>query len=352
MSTVLKYDRLDFGEVASVGSVNPSNLALYAKTDNYLYTKDSTGTERQVTFAVGSGLELWNGNIQVTSDIARYSFAGTFLQTNTFSATQRITGAGNGLRLDELFAVPSTPAASTRTVFMSPSGLRSIDPTGTAYTYARDEYSNEFTAAQRIWASSNPTPQLHLGIAGNTGGQIFGLINGNTVSVTLSGAGKSIIFDGTAATTDIIQLRHFGLARWLVRNNFDAAVDTNDGTNTGANMCFMSRNDNGTQLDNPFLGLYRGARNFSFRTTTSGTDGSGIIAIGNMVRLPTGSPASAVLIMSSGGSFMYRNTNGNQRYVVGVESITKTTAGAPFTNDGYITLYIGNNTAIKVMTTA
>lgn len=294
MAGTFQYsDRIEFPEGSGPSSPPSNYLSLYAKTDDNFYLKNSAGVERPLfAYTVGSGLEIWNSTIEVTPDVARYSQAGTFAATNTF------------------------------------------------------------TAGQRFWGTTNPTAQLQVGIAGNTGGQIVMAINGNAAALTLSGSTKSIILDGTAGTTDFFNIRNFGISRWLFRNNFDAAVDTNDGTNTGANFVIMSRNDDGTLLDNPFLAFYRGMKNLNFRTSASGVDGSGMFMLGNMVRLPTGSPVNSVAVMSSGGSFMYRNSNGNQRYVVGVESIIKTTAAAPYTNDGYVTMYIGNNTAIKVMTTA
>lgn len=88
-------------------------------------------------------------------------------------------------------------------------------------------------------------------------------------------------------------------------------------------------------------------------------------ASGANVTLVAGSTTLAPLIMTSGtykttpaagsieynGQFSMTPTDATRRYVVLAASSTKTTAGAPYTNDGYITMNI-NGTDVKVMTTA
>jgi hypothetical protein len=51
------------------------------------------------------------------------------------------------------------------------------------------------------------------------------------------------------------------------------------------------------------------------------------------------------------GRFRVTESDAAQRYVVQAASSTKTTAAAPYANDGFVTLTI-NGTAVKVMTTA
>jgi hypothetical protein len=51
------------------------------------------------------------------------------------------------------------------------------------------------------------------------------------------------------------------------------------------------------------------------------------------------------------GRFQVVESDASRRFVVQATNATKTTAGAPYTNDGYVTLTI-NGTAVKVMTTA
>ncbi|WP_288983213.1 hypothetical protein [uncultured Flavobacterium sp.] len=88
-------------------------------------------------------------------------------------------------------------------------------------------------------------------------------------------------------------------------------------------------------------------------------------ASGANVTLVAGSTTLAPLVMTNGtyktaaiaggieynGQFSMTPTDGTRRYVVLAASSTKTTAGAPYTNDGYVTMNI-NGTDVKVMTTA
>ena len=132
--------------------------------------------------------------------------------------------------------------------------------------------------------------------------------------------------------------------------------------------------------------MWRAGTNFSY--FNAGTDlrlqvgavsyinmlsGAGTVAIqkpltfasGANVTLVAGSTTLAPLVMTNGtyktaaiaggieynGQFSMTPTDGTRRYVVLAASSTKTTAGAPYTNDGYVTMNI-NGTDVKVMTTA
>mgnify|MGYP000738821179 CR=1 FL=1 len=132
--------------------------------------------------------------------------------------------------------------------------------------------------------------------------------------------------------------------------------------------------------------MWRAGTNFSY--FNAGTDlrlqvgavsyinmlsGAGTVAIqkpltfasGANVTLVAGSTTLAPLIMTSGtykttaaagsieynGQFSMTPTDATRRYVVLAAGSTKTTAGAPYTNDGYVTMNI-NGTDVKVMTTA
>ena len=61
--------------------------------------------------------------------------------------------------------------------------------------------------------------------------------------------------------------------------------------------------------------------------------------------------AAEVGAMEYNNSFFLTNSDATRRSIVLAASSTKTTAGAPYTNDGYITMNI-NGTDVKVMTTA
>lgn len=56
-------------------------------------------------------------------------------------------------------------------------------------------------------------------------------------------------------------------------------------------------------------------------------------------------------LMEYNGRFIVTESDTTNRYLVQAASSTKTTAGAPYTNDGYVTMTV-NGTALKVMTTA
>lgn len=114
----------------------------------------------------------------------------------------------------------------------------------------------------------------------------------------------------------------------------------------------------------PFLsgtsGLTQSSANFTFVTNR---------LIGTTMYLTlsagTATAGTAPLVMTSGtnlsaaisGAVEYNNTfhmtnsDTTRRHVVLAASSTKTTAGAPYTNDGYITVNIGG-TDVKIMTTA
>lgn len=72
--------------------------------------------------------------------------------------------------------------------------------------------------------------------------------------------------------------------------------------------------------------------------------------VGDATTAPTSAPTGGVIVFSSGSRLQVRETSSN-RYLVQAAASTKTTAGAPYTNDGYVEVVI-NGTIRRLMTTA
>lgn len=84
--------------------------------------------------------------------------------------------------------------------------------------------------------------------------------------------------------------------------------------------------------------------------TRATTEGTNHLDIFNGTA-PAGTLTNGISIYSSGGYAYVMDAAGGTGLIVKAANATKTTAGAPYTNDGYITVTIGG-TSVKVMTTA
>jgi hypothetical protein len=96
--------------------------------------------------------------------------------------------------------------------------------------------------------------------------------------------------------------------------------------------------------------FFEGQGNFGFGTQDYGS-GVGVFAIANAGTDASANPASGVALQSKSGRLKVMETDGVLSWLVKAASATKTTAGAPYTNDGYVEIII-DGTTLKVMTTA
>lgn len=79
--------------------------------------------------------------------------------------------------------------------------------------------------------------------------------------------------------------------------------------------------------------------------------GQGVLQVGNALTDASSNPVNAFLLQAKSGRAMVYEADGSLSFLVKAVSATKTTAGAPYTNDGYVEGVINGNT-IKFMTTA
>ena len=79
--------------------------------------------------------------------------------------------------------------------------------------------------------------------------------------------------------------------------------------------------------------------------------GEGVFQVGNAQTDASSNPTNAFLLQAKSGRAMVYETDGSLSYLVKAVASTKTTAGAPYTNDGYVEIVV-NGTTLKVMTTA
>ena len=84
--------------------------------------------------------------------------------------------------------------------------------------------------------------------------------------------------------------------------------------------------------------------------TRATTEGTNHLDIFNGTA-PVGTLTNGISIYSSSGNGHMMDAAGNSGMIVTAANATKTTGGAPYTNDGYITVVIGG-TSVRLMTTA
>lgn len=79
--------------------------------------------------------------------------------------------------------------------------------------------------------------------------------------------------------------------------------------------------------------------------------GLGVMFIGDAGTDASGNPTGGAILQSKSGRLRVMETDGSLSYLVKSTASTKTTAAAPYTNDGYVEVVI-NGTTVKLMTTA
>lgn len=77
--------------------------------------------------------------------------------------------------------------------------------------------------------------------------------------------------------------------------------------------------------------------------------GAGVVFIANRTTAPSSTPTTGIILSSATQRLKVREDA--DRFLVQAAASTKTTAGAPFTNDGYVEVVI-NGTTVRLMTTA
>jgi hypothetical protein len=111
-------------------------------------------------------------------------------------------------------------------------------------------------------------------------------------------------------------------------------VGTTAGTTTAGGISFFNGFSGLNATEPTWNGLQRG------------------IFIGNATASAAGNPTGGGYLFVESGRFKIRETDtGSNNFIVHAAASTKTTAGAPYANDGYVTVII-NGTAVKLMTTA
>lgn len=116
---------------------------------------------------------------------------------------------------------------------------------------------------------------------------------------------------------------------------------------TGNNSTSFGRIYCGGAIAQTFTPLVDGL-NIGFFAESFGS-GAKVFCIGNATTNPTVTPTNAFVLYSDTSRAKIREEA--NRFVVQAVASTKTVAGAPYTNDGYVEIVI-NGTTVKVMTTA
>jgi|GEM_PF-2805709 len=240
----------------------------------------------------------WNGTAIAAAYIGSHSHSAADITSGTLSVARGGTGAGTHTTNGVLYG-NGTSALATVTVNSSATSmfLKQTDGDTPAFTSI---------AASDILSGTIATARLGSGTATSSkflrGDQSWAVITElGTVTVgTMSGS--SCHWEG-------------------------AVIDHAYG-GTGANLA-----DDGTY---PVLGIVYKATNSAFGVTNTANDSI-------LVTNGSGTPSLSTAIPTA--------CRFNSNHIVNAASSTKTTAGAPYTNDGYVTITI-NGTNVRVMTTA
>ena len=142
---------------------------------------------------------------------------------------------------------------------------------------------------------------------------------------------------------------------YLSPNATIAAINRNDGNWKNLNLAFLAVNFN---IQGTVKANLNSSGRFFFGSNTSATAlvhiGAGTATASTApLKFTSGTNLSAAEAgaMEYNGRFFLTDTDATQRHIVQAANETKTTAGAPYTNDGYITVVI-NGVSVKLMTTA
>lgn len=295
-------DGWDFRAPGNVFGI--ATLSLAAITNNRTYTlPDASGTIALTSNIIGPA----NGGTGVANNAAStITISGNFATTFTVTGVTGVTLPTSGT-LATVAGTWATEGTSTLTNSTTIDGAQTLtfDNTTTDFTGTRARFDNTVFA---IW---NPAKTF-----------IYAFVSGPIVAdrsitlPTLAAAGNML----AAHTTDINNTRvpFFSGATGLIT--------------ASANMTYITN-----RLHPSYLTLSAG-------TATAGT-------------CPLVMTSGTNLTVAISGGIEYNNTfhmtnsDATRRHVVLAPNTTKVTAGAPFVNDGYITMNIGG-TDVRVMTTA
>jgi hypothetical protein len=298
-------------------------------------------------------------------------------RNNANSADIRRTLIMPNQDIDYTFPTPASGNSSTL------AGL------GTAQTWTQQQTFNGSHRIQSLEILDADATNWRRALVSTTTGQLRigdGFI-GNPFKIVLDGS-TSIIgnlfvnaISSLSGTTLSIGLNNFDLS--LVSRNVSSSAPKsgtrwktgdNDGAVAGANtknISYLTGNiTNASALSSSSTGSHlfevgtvagsavRGG--VSFFNELSGSDAvepnwQGMqrgIFIGNATAEPTANSSGGAYLWVNSGRIKIRETDtGSNNFIVHAAASTKTTAGAPYANDGYVTVII-NGTAVKLMTTA
>lgn len=205
---------------------------------------------------------------------------------------------------------------------VSPSGIWKL-----AYSINAGAYTDIFTASSSGKVTFTPNATVSGINIGTYAGAPSTLVNGDAWVDTNAGMGmirvagfSYRIMGATSAVTTDARIPFYSSA--------------SAGFSASANLTFVTNRLIGTTL---YLTLSAG-------TATAGTC---------PLVMTTGTLLTAAIAggVEYNNTFHMTNSDATRRHVVLAASATKTTAGAPYTNDGYITMNIGG-TDVRLMTTA
>lgn len=196
------------------------------------------------------------------------------------------------------------------------------------------------------WGAAGSGTVTSVGLDGNSMFSITGspVTTSGTLSIGLSNQSANTILAGPttgAATTPTF--------RALVAADIPdiSASKITSGTIDSARISGNYTNITRIGVQNAGIGVITGSNLVAFSGQISGDSSARIeIFTGGSILFGTGSSQDTTLARSSNGIMTI-----NSAYILTATSSSKTTAGAPYTNDGYVTISI-NGTSIKVMTTA
>ncbi len=290
---------------ASAGSISAAFIDA-----TYTPSADSTGTR----YGLGGGVTLaGTKNLTLLRGLSFYTLhAGSGLLGNMQSLTfdAFIAGAGNVTNISVLAVQGSWIAGAT--------GIPT-NMLGGSLGFTFTDMPNAATVAGTI-AALNLTPAFNLP-AGRTLSSVYGaILNAPT------GAGTITSFVG-----------HFTPAISSSGPTYTNVPYAYYQIGAGDRNYFAGKTGHGTATPTALLHLGAG-------TATANT-GPLKLTSGTVLGTPE------VGSVEYNGRFVVTDTDGAQRHLVQADASTKTTAGAPYTNDGYVTVVI-NGTSRRLMTTA
>ncbi len=215
------------------------------------------------------------------------------------------------------------------------------------------------------WKNSDSTILANLKNDGNFYGKsaVFGIdaaVAGSTVSIygaTIDDSEYALrVRNG--AYDNIMLFRNDGVASFKYAL-FNPTSLTSGWDNSAAAFYYAAATDDDTKFiakfrkgsyDNVFELRSDGNARFGSVSQSYG-GGVGVFQFGNAGTDASSNPTNAFLLQAKSGRAMVYETDGSLSYLVKAVASTKTTAGAPYTNDGYVEIVV-NGTTLKVMTTA